>query len=254
MRKPLDDYNVSPAHRIDADAVCAQCGTVNPEGTLICKNCGNNLRDQKRLRMQAEQQLQLGEELPSTRRMMLGIITLVGAIVIVIAGFNADRIMLWLVGSSEVVYSSDDMWSGRIGRQLNALTEDLRNQVIASNQIYSVLQKPVNSENIEGVYVLAVRNEENNFVPVGKAIVKPYNSNDEYMFSAVLDNGAQIRGIARKQEHRYVTSWDRASCEWGGVRGAVSGIVSKREDGRYEGYGGYERVDGNFEFYAFKLP
>ncbi len=253
MRKTLEDYNVSPSHRLDADAVCAQCGTVNPEGTLICKTCGNNLRDQKRLRMQAEEQLQLGGEFPSPRRVMLGVITLVGAIVIVIAGFNADRIMLWLVGASETVYSSEGMWSGRLGRRLDSLTQDLKNQVIGSSQIYSAIQKPIISEDIEGMYVVTIRDIDDNFVPVGKAIVQPYNES-EYIFSAILDNGAQVRGVARKQEQRLIASWDRASCEWGGQRGAVSGIVSKREDGRYEGYGGYERIDGNFEFYAFKLP
>lgn len=253
MRKSLQDYNVSPSHRIDADAVCVQCGTVNPEGTLICKNCGNNLRDQKRLRMQAEEQLKLGEELPSPRRIVLGVITLVGAIIVVIAGFNADRIMFWLVGASEFVYTSEGMWSGSLGRQLNSITQDLKNQLLASNQIYSAIRNPINSDNVEGIYIVAIRDSEDNFVPMGRAIVKSYNEG-EYLFSAILDNGAQIRGVARKQEHRLIASWDRASCEWGGVRGAVSGIVTKREDGRYEGYGGYEKLSGNFEFYAFKLP
>ncbi|MCX8064419.1 MAG: hypothetical protein N3G21_04525 [Candidatus Hydrogenedentes bacterium] len=253
MRKSLQDYNVSPSHRIDADAVCVQCGTVNPEGTLICKSCGNNLRDQKRIRMQAEEELKIGEELPSPRNIMLGVITVVGAIIVVIAGFNADRIMLWLVGASEVVYSSEGMWTGSLGRQLNSLTQDLKNQMIASSRIYSAIKNPINSNEIEGLYVVAVSDADNNFVPVGKAILKSYTDN-EYLFSALLDNGAQIRGVARKQEHRLIASWDRASCEWGDVRGAVSGIVTKREDGRYEGYGGYEKGNANFEFYAFKLP
>ncbi|MCX5757207.1 MAG: hypothetical protein NTU83_01615, partial [Candidatus Hydrogenedentes bacterium] len=40
--------------RIDADAVCEKCGTVNPEETLLCKTCGNNLRDQRLHRVQSE--------------------------------------------------------------------------------------------------------------------------------------------------------------------------------------------------------
>lgn len=36
---------------LDADAVCELCGNVNPEGTLLCKQCGNNLRDQRSRRM-----------------------------------------------------------------------------------------------------------------------------------------------------------------------------------------------------------
>ena len=37
--------------RLDADAVCGSCGTVNPEDTLLCKSCGNNLRDQRQTRI-----------------------------------------------------------------------------------------------------------------------------------------------------------------------------------------------------------
>ena len=33
------------AERVDADAVCARCGAVNPEDSLLCKVCGNFLRD-----------------------------------------------------------------------------------------------------------------------------------------------------------------------------------------------------------------
>ena len=37
--------------RIDADAVCIKCGTVNPEDTFLCKVCGNNLREQRARRV-----------------------------------------------------------------------------------------------------------------------------------------------------------------------------------------------------------
>ncbi len=252
MRRTLQDYNVSPGSKIDADAVCVQCGTVNPEGTLICRKCGNNLRDQRRLRLQAEEQLRMGEELPSTRKIVLGIIALIGAILIVIAGLNADSIMMWLVSSGDFSFSTGSPWSGDLGRELSIMEKDLKAQIIASNQIYAAIQRPINSEIFEGVFVVAVRNIEGNFVPVGKALVKP--TGDKYLFVALLDNGSQVRGSAQKQNERFVVYWENASCEWNGQRGSASGIVSKREDGRYEGYGGTDLTNENFEFYAFKLP
>jgi len=251
MRRTLQDYNVSPSSKIDADAVCVQCGTVNPEGTLICRTCGNNLRDQRRLRLQAEEQLRAGEEdLPSPRKIVLGIIAIIGTVLIIIAGINADNIMLWLVSSSE--YSTENPWSGELGKQLSIMAEDLKSQVLASNQIYSVIKTPINAENPEGFFVIAIRDAEENMVPVGKAIVK--GRGDNYLFTALLNNGAQVRGIAQKQDQRFVAYWDKASCEWNGQRGSASGIVSKRDDGRYEGYGGTDLTNENFGFYAFKLP
>ncbi len=250
MRRTLQDYNVSPGSKIDADAVCVQCGTVNPEGTLICRTCGNNLRDQRRLRLQAEEQLRGGEELPSPRKIVLGIIAVIGTVLIIFAGINADRIMLWLVSSSD--YSATNPWTGEIGKQLSVMVEDLKMQVLASNQIYSVIQRPINAESPEGIFVIAIRDKEDNIVPVGKAMVK--NRGDDYLFTALLDNGAQVRGIAQKQEQRLVAYWDRTACEWKGQKGSASGIVSKREDGKYEGYGGTDLTNENFGFYAFKLP
>ncbi len=249
MRKTLQDYNVSPGSRIDADAVCVQCGTVNPEGTLICKTCGNNLRDQRRLRLQAEEQLLVGEELPSPRKIILGIIAVLGTVLIIFAGINADSIMLWLVGGSET--STINLWSGELGRQLNILAEDLKSQVLTSSEIYRAIQTPISSENPEGVFVIAIRDIDDNMQPVGKAIVK--SQGEEYLFTAILDNGAQVRGVAQRQEQRLVGYWDRVSCEWNGQRGSASGIVSKRDDGKYEGYGGSDLVNENFGFYAFKL-
>lgn len=252
MRRTLQDYNVPPSQRLDADAVCAQCGTVNPEGTLICKTCGNNLRDQRRLRLQAEEQLVIGGELPSSRNIVLGVITVLGAVAIIFAGFNADRIMLWLVSSAEYSSSGVNLWSGEMGRVMSAMEQDLASHMVTASQIYSVFQQPIVSESVAGYYVVAVRSTGQDYRAVGRAVVKPQD--DNILFVAVLDNGAQVRGIARQQESRYIAYWENASCQWNGQIGAVSGIVTRREDGRFEGYGGTELTPMNYEFFAFKLP
>ena len=44
MQGNSHDHHEAVEH-LDADAVCEPCGNVNPEGTLLCKTCGNNLRD-----------------------------------------------------------------------------------------------------------------------------------------------------------------------------------------------------------------
>ena len=52
MQVNPQDHHEHVEH-LDADAVCEACDTVNPEGTLLCKTCGNNLRDQRARRMKA---------------------------------------------------------------------------------------------------------------------------------------------------------------------------------------------------------
>ncbi|HOJ68818.1 MAG TPA: hypothetical protein PLH06_08470, partial [Candidatus Hydrogenedentes bacterium] len=83
------------AHQVlDADAVCAQCGMVNPEGTLLCKNCGNNLRDQRMLRLQADEALQGRETAAEQRNTFLrNALGVLGVLVLLYLGLNASSLM-----------------------------------------------------------------------------------------------------------------------------------------------------------------
>jgi hypothetical protein len=56
----------------------------------------------------------MGKELPGTRNIVLGIIAFIGAILIVIAGLNADSIMMWLVSSGDFSFSTETPWSGNL--------------------------------------------------------------------------------------------------------------------------------------------
>ena len=83
-------------HTLDADAVCGACGTVNPEGTLICKQCGNNLRDQRHQRMHAAD-AEIGVDTAQSRRRIIdiglgvfGILVVAWAVINVLNG-NIDR-------------------------------------------------------------------------------------------------------------------------------------------------------------------
>ena len=67
---------------IDADTVCEKCATVNPEETLLCKSCGNNLRDQRIERMARGGAIELGDVGESKFRILTGVLITIGFVLI----------------------------------------------------------------------------------------------------------------------------------------------------------------------------
>jgi hypothetical protein len=73
---------------IDADAVCEQCSTVNPAGTLLCKTCGNNLRDQRMRRLAADEGMEAVHASDRPIRMLTGLLVVLGLLAILWAAIN----------------------------------------------------------------------------------------------------------------------------------------------------------------------
>lgn len=116
--------------RIDADAVCEHCATVNPPGTLLCKECGNNLRDQRQARMAAEAALETPEG-TRPRRVLSALLTVLGLLIILYAALNINRIEEWLVAgmtTSPGAAEGDpaDYWNGPDAALYESLEEQAR--------------------------------------------------------------------------------------------------------------------------------
>ena len=91
---PLQNFE-----QIDADAVCQQCDRINDEGTLICKACGNNLRDQRNLRIAQGAGPELMKEGGSKFRLFTGLLVTLGILLAVYMVLNIGNIEQALVNS-----------------------------------------------------------------------------------------------------------------------------------------------------------
>lgn len=153
---------------LDADAVCEQCGTVNPEDTLLCKACGNNLRDQRARRISGADALLVGSGV-SRVRVFTGVITTVGIMVILLAAYSVQNIESWLTDIQMTSGASAELWSGADGDLLDRLQEDLTSRPSTARERARALERPIVDTSFNGRYAIATRTSTGKNQIIGEA-------------------------------------------------------------------------------------
>jgi hypothetical protein len=245
----------SHAERVDADAVCGNCGSVNPEDTLICKMCGNNLRDQRAARMATDQ---LQEETSSTRQrraVLSGVLAVVGLLMVAWVALNSDMIAQGMVSS---VGGQDGfslgLWSGVDGARLDTLVEQLRTSPPSLEAQLEAIRSPIRLADPEGVYVIARESVAEGIRPVGTAVVA---REDDILYFAGLVDIMEVRGRGRvNAEGMLVVDW--AGYREGASEYEVRGAAAPSADGGLECYGELTLATGDssreaYTFFAYPV-
>lgn len=256
----VDNQNQAPIMDLDADAVCGQCGTVNPEGTLICKVCGNNLRDQRSLRLQADQVLESVGEAPSATRWFTGILTALGAVLVLLVALNVNSIANYVVAGGVDVAGTDVLWVGPQHAAFDALRDQAKGTVATADTVSAALAalEPVpEGEDVpieDGVYALVAADAGENDPPLGTAALK--REGEEYAFAAVLADGSEVRGWATQRSNGLLTAEAmRAAVLENGEYKAVYGYAQRESDGTFSGWGQHQDSEGDLlGFVVFRLP
>lgn len=255
-----DNLNVPPGLNLDADAVCAQCGTVNPEATLICKVCGNNLRDQRTLRMQTESQLESMGEPPAGRNWFTGVLTALGAVLVVVFALNVNSIANFVVASGVETTGAGVLWGSDQALVFDALRDEAKAAEITTDTIGAALdaaeplEDGVEPPALDGVYVLLPANATDEAEPYGTAAVKLEGA--EYIFAAVLTDGTEVRGWGTQRSAGLITAEaQRAAAQVAGSFEPVYGYAQRESDGSFSGWGQFQASDLDLvPFVAYRLP
>jgi hypothetical protein len=182
----------------EMDAVCERCGTVNPEETLLCKNCGNNLRDQRARRMSTAQVYDNLEPARPKTRWLTGLLTLFGLLLIVWTAMNASNIEDWLAAAQTTTDANgQEYFEGLEARPFEALNATLSQNPITQEQLNLAKSQPANPKTFEGRYAI-LRSGLGGDELFGEAQVA--KQGDELIFTARLDNGMELRGTAHVEE------------------------------------------------------
>lgn len=200
MQPNRNDAHDAVEH-LDADAVCELCGNVNPEGTLLCKQCGNNLRDQRSRRMQATGgPASTADSSFSISRIVRGVVIVFGICAVLWVALNVSTIETWLMTSvqsaeakSENAIPPDAFWTGADAARYEALSAALQEHVLTAEE--AGLAPPGSPLALpDGRYILK-RSTDPAASPSGSAIVK--QDGDKVYFVARLFGGTEVRGVAQ---------------------------------------------------------
>jgi hypothetical protein len=238
--------------RIDADAVCEQCGTVNPEDTLLCKTCGNNLRDQRLRRIAGEQRVE-GLR-PARSTWVRGLLVVLAILFLLWVAINIGGIESFLMNVQMTpTGDAEAFWSGSVGRVLDQLAADLKANPTPPQQSAEAVSHPVVSDRYEGRYILVTRSLVRQ-IPVGEANVRV--EGDALRFVAVLFNrDVEVRGEGRFEGNARIAARDSAGARIDGRYYGVSGFAQKADTGGLECLGLCDySADATYSVLAFQVP
>ncbi len=237
---------------LGADAVCAQCGTVNNEGSFICRACGNNLRDQRALRMAADQELERDGDPVERRRVLLGLLTAFGILAVLAAALHVNSIADWLIAAQASTVASDaDLWNGQDAGDFAEMRQMLLDATPDLQAQEAAIAEAVATGSPEGLYVIAQQHPIAGTKPVGTALVR--RGVEGWRFLALLNGGAEVRGLGRAQGGSLLAEWETASMMTQGDTFAVSGVALERPDGSFECFGQSAFSEQGYDFSAYHL-
>lgn len=242
------DYQAGEAHheKLDADAVCIQCGTVNSEGTLLCKVCGNNLRDQRVRRLASDQALESASAGPRRRVWASAVFFVLAVGLIVSTLFNQEMIVRWLMDVQEGTrLGPSDLWNGNPSVSLDELLEVLEANYPTEEVALQARETPSPGASMSGRYAVFYGEQY-----VGAANVREAGNTLELV--ALLVSGDELRGLATLQGDYYVMVPESGGLESGRRIIAIQGVASPVAAGVLECVGDDSR--SRYACMAYRLP
>lgn len=219
---------------IDADAVCEQCSTVNPAGTLLCKTCGNNLRDQRMRRLAADEGMDVVHISDRPRRVLTGLLVVFGLLAVVWAAINVynGNIEEWLtrrISTTQTPESinPDRFWSGGDASLYDAMAAELRENPVTDEEAALTSPAADVSEGLDGRYV--IRSSDGSRI-VGSALVR--TQGDAVYFVAELGRAVELRGrVPAGNDEQYEA--EQVGVAWGNSVLDAYGVARPQPDGTY---------------------
>jgi len=243
---------------IDADAVCSQCGKENPEGTLLCRYCGNNLRDQRLMRLAADTMMAGEGKSKERRTFLVGAVTVLGLLFVLWLGINISGFSARLTsvpengGAPTVTLRPFVFWDGADAAVYAALERSLNDSFPTASQAETVRLNPAANPAPEGTFALYER-LGTSMTFIGGAVVKM--EGDKYFFAARLLDGSEVRGMGRKdaQAGHFRAEWTDVGIRPNDSYYAGFGALAANPDGGFAIMAGVDFNERTYQAVAYSL-
>lgn len=238
---------------VEADAVCEQCSTVNPPDTLLCKTCGNNLRDQRMRRLAMDTAGVTDRERP--RRLLTGLLTVLGLLSILWVALNVGSIENRLIAGFEAAGAGpnqrpENYWTGADADLYEALRTELDDNPLTQSELFAAGTEPQDATNWSGRYVLKLR-DETQAPAIGQAVVR--DDGETVRFVARLSWGGEIRGAAVRANETTLQA-DPAGVEISGKIEDAYGVAKQQRAGVFQCIGALASTDSRYVAFAYRIP
>lgn len=225
---PNESLHVEPHHeRLDADAVCERCGTVNPEDTLICKTCGNNLRDQRMRRIAAGGEAQVAAPKVLRWSWLASLLTVLGLLLLVWAAINAEELMQGVFAADGTGELAESFWVAPGNSIYEEMKADLGVNPVTEQEEQRAQQNVGPITDFTGRYAIMSDPSAGTPRPLGSGIVR--QDGPTVYFLAVLSRGlGEVRGEAQLVGTTPAAK-DTAAIYMNGGYELASGVALKRD-------------------------
>jgi ribosomal protein L40E len=235
---------------VSADAVCERCGTVNPEDTLFCRNCGNNLREQRARRLNEAPALAEPDVVSKPTRWLGQLLTVFGLLLILWTGLNVGRIEAWLLARQTPDAEGALMYfRGADAETFNGMAALLGETPLDPEAVNRALAQTSPPEEIDGRYVI-MGQAFNRPVRLGEALVR--REGDELRVVALFENGVELRGKARVEKDGLIRA-SEIGLRFGDEFASAHGFAQRTEGPGFFCYGFAAGNDQSREAMAYRV-
>lgn len=252
-RPDADDVEVQHG-AIEADAVCAQCGTVNPEGTLLCKACGTNLREQRERRLVDAQLAEAAALAPKRTGVVSKVLTVFGFLLVLWVAVNISTIEGFLERAQLPSQSMGHLfWTGPTAGGYDALQRALEANPVTDEEIVLATSEPDKSGILSGKFVVFGVDQDLTSSPMGYALVRQV-SNEKLEFSADFGRNMDARGDIWIETGGRPAARESAAVRIGGEYHVAFGFAGADEEGGWTCVVGTDKDETYVEAKVYHIP
>lgn len=248
-----------PGHRLDADAFCVVCSSVNPEGTLICKTCGNNLRDQKAQRVAGTLAVDVNLLEPERTAWLPKALVVLAILLVLWTATNLGHIEEWLVGAQAAEQAGGQIyWEGSNSAILDEMAQELAANPLTKEEVEtarSAMQETAEAAppagSYDGHYVLL----RTGGIPgeYGEALVRQVDD-ERVLFVARVNRGkAEVRGEGFFQGGSRIDALQTAGLMINGRSFGAQGFATYGGNTWYTCYGASDLSDASYSAIALRV-